>query len=320
MNRCCVRILLLSLGLIALVPLALGGAGVTFQKGDGKVDILIDGKVFTTYYHASDQVKPYFHPLRAADGRVMTRAYPMDKSAPGEEKDRDHPHHRSCWYTHGDVNGVDYWGEAAKRQGKIVHRQIDKAEGGQTGVLATTMDWIDDTGKRVLVQSQEVRFQGDNSRRIMDFRITFTAGDQDVKFGDTKEGSFGVRLATPLKETNGGVITNSKGATGMKGCWGKAADWVDYAGALGGGKVGVAIMDHPTNPRYPTTWHVRDYGLFAVNPFGLHDFLNDPKQDGSLTIKKGESVTFKYRILIHEGDTGTAKIADEYKAYTSQVR
>ncbi len=240
----------------------------------------------------------------------------MVPDAPGETKDKDHPHHRSCWFTFGDVDGVDYWGEAAKLQGRIVHHSIDKLEGGaQSGVLAVTMDWIDNAGRKVLSQKEQVVFHGDTTRRYMDFVITLVAADRDVKFGDTKEGMFAIRLATPLKEQNGGVITNSRGAVSEKNCWGKPAEWVDYSGLLDGQKVGVTIMDHLTSFRHPTTWHVRAYGLFAANPFGLRDFTGDQTMDGSYVIPKGKSITFRYRVLIHPGDAAAAKIAEEYETY-----
>ncbi len=312
----CFAVLLLS-SVVSSAP-----TGVTFQKGDNQIEVFIDGKPFTAYYFSPDLPRPYFHPLRVADGRVITRGFPMIKDVPGEERDRDHPHHRSCWFTHGDVNGVDYWSsESAKIPGHIVNRAITKVNGGKKrGVLAMQMDWIDNTGRKVMVQDEAVTFQGRGDYRIMDFDIRLTAVGQDVKFGDTKEGSFAVRLATPIKERNGGVITNSNGAVGMKNCWGKKAEWVDYSGTLSGSKAGVAIMDHPGNLRYPTTWHVRDYGLFAANPFGLREFTGDKTQDGSYLLAAGKTLRFRYRILIHPGDVAQAMIAEEYKSYLKEVK
>ncbi len=312
----CLFVLILA-GALASAP-----TGVTFQKAEDRIDVLIDGKPFTSYYFAPDLPRPYFHPLRLGDGRVVTRGFPMIKDAPGEERDRDHPHHRSCWFTHGNVNGVDYWSsESAKIPGRIVNRQITQTrEGKKKGVLGMEMDWIDNNGRKVLSQSEEVTFRGVGDSRIMDFDIRLTAVGQDVKFGDTKEGSFAVRLATPLKERNGAVITNSSGAVGMKNCWGKKAEWVDYSGELSGSKVGVAIMDHPGNLRYPTTWHVRDYGLFAANPFGLRDFTGDKTQDGTYILSAGKTLRFQYRILIHAGDVTQANIAQEFKNYLREVK
>ncbi len=182
------------------------------------------------------------------------------------------------------------------------------------------MDWIDNTGRKVLVQKQQVTLHGDASRRYLDFTVTLTPVDREVTFRDTKEGMFGVRLATPLKEDIGGLISNSTGATREKNCWGKKAEWVDYSGALTGTKVGVTIMDHPKNLRHPTTWHVRAYGLFAANPFGLKDFTGDKSQDGSYRLAPGKELTFRYRILIHPGDAAQAGLAKEYAEYVREVK
>jgi hypothetical protein len=314
----------LAAAVVVLLASALIGtsapSGVSFVRGDNKLDITVAGKPFTTYYYGPELPRPFFHPVRAADGTVVTRGYPMIKDAPGEEKDRDHPHHRSLWFTHGDVNGVDYWGEAGKRPGRIVHRSIDKMSGGREGVLALTMDWIDDKGKKVLVQKEEVVIRGDATRRIIDFAITLTPVDSEVVFGDTKEGSFSMRLATVLKE-NGqtGTIKNSRGGVGEKQCWGKPAEWVDYSGTLDGKKLGITIFDHPSSFRHPTTWHVRAYGLFAANPFGLHDFTGDKTADGSLKLAPGKTLDLRYRVLIHPGDAAANDLPAEYKRYQQEA-
>jgi hypothetical protein len=305
---------------VVIFSAALPGAnsGVTFKKDTDRIDVLIDGKPFTSYYFSSSLPRPFFHPLRTADGKIVTRGYPMITDIPGEAK--DHPHHRSSWFTFGDVDGVDYWGEASKKPGKIVHRSIDRMDGGQKGTLAVTMDWVDDNGRKVLTQKEEVVFRGDSSRRSMDFTIALTPVNGAVTFRDTKEGMFAVRLITTLEEKSGGLITNSRGGVGEKNTWGKKAEWVDYTGQIEGTPGGVTMMDHPSSFRHPTTWHVRAYGLFAANPFGLRDFTGDKNQDGSFKLEPGKNLTFRYRILIHPGDTASAKIPEEYQRYLREVK
>lgn len=312
------RLVLLPILAASLVPLGAAPSGVTFEKGDNQIEVRIDGKPFTTYFFAPDLPRPFFHPVRAADGRVVTRGYPMLKDVPAEAKDRDHPHHRSLWFTHGDVDGVDYWGEAGKVPGRIVHRSVDQMKEGKRGVLALTREWIDNTGHVVLTEKETVTFQGDATRRSIDFDIVLQPKEREVVFRDTKEGSFAIRLATPLKERNGGTITNSRGAVGESNTWGKPAEWVDYTGELEGSKVGVAILNHPASFRHPTTWHVRAYGLFAANPFGLRDFTGDKSKDGSHRLAPGQTLRFRYRVLVHPGTT--AQIADEYKRYLAEVK
>ena len=187
-------------------------------------------------------------------------------------------------------------------------------------MLQSENDWINPAGQTVLKEIREVTIHSQPGVRVMDFDLKVTALAGSVKFGDTKEGSFGIRLAQPFSDKNGGHMENSQGGQGEKGCWGKAADWVDYNAKINGEAVGVAIFDHPTSFRHPTHWHVRGYTLFAVNPFGLHDFYNDKSKDGSHKLQKGQSLSFRYRVYIHPGNTQDAKIADQYKAYVDGVR
>lgn len=286
-----------------------------------QIDIAVDGKPFTTFYFGPDTPKPYLHPLRAADGTIVTRAYPMSDDVAGEAQ--DHPHHRGLWFTHGDVNGFDFWAneltyEERTHKGKIV---LDKVQESTDDSIQASFLWQSPEGPTVLTEDRKMQFGGEGDIRTIDFDVTFTAAAEPVKFGDTKEGFFAVRLAhtmrelTPEKKPGEGVIVNSAGAKAAKNTWGKPAPWVDYSGPVGDKTYGVAIFDHPENPKHPTYWHVRDYGLFAANAFGEHDFYADESRDGSVTIAPGESLRFRYRVVIHSGDAEAANIADLYKAW-----
>jgi hypothetical protein len=258
----------------------------------------------------------------------MTRSWPME-DAPGEE--HDHPHHRSLWFSHGLVNGVDFWAEAASFKGspehplgKIVHDRIVEAKSGADfGLLTTSQRWIAPDESVPLTSTQTLKvYERPGSERLFDFDITLTAGTQDVVFGDTKEGAAGMRIAESMRlkgsraKAGAGRIINSEGqADGA--VWGKRANWVDMSGPIDGKIFGIAFMDHPANLRHPTRWHARDYGLFSANPFCEHEMdPSQPKGAGDFTLKAGQSITFRYRILIHEGDAAAAKISDRYQAYT----
>ena len=145
--------------------------------------------------------------------------------------------------------------------------------------------------------------------------MTITASDGPVTFGDTKEGTFGLRLASSMNvnRKTGGRIVNAEGITDTD-AWGKASSWVDYSGPVNDETVGVAILNHPESFRYPTTWHVRDYGLFAANPFGYDDFKYKDAP-GDHTIPAGESIRFRYRVILHLGDTEAAGIPAAFMAY-----
>ena len=185
------------------------------------------------------------------------------------------------------------------------------------------MTWLMPDGKPLLTETRKTTFHSHPDLRIVDFDFDFAAIDK-VVFRDTKEGTFALRVAGALDElqskdtrdpTSRGKLTNAQGGAGEANVWGKRSAWVDYSGTLDGEKVGIVMMDHPGNPRHPTYWHSRAYGLHSINPFGLHDFLNDKNQDGSLTLQPGEHVRFRYRVVVHPG-VSAARLAELYKQYS----
>jgi len=294
-----------------------GSTGVFFRQQPGKIEILVAGAPFTTFYFQGYN-KPIFYPLRAASGTIVTRGYPMIQDIPGEA--RDHPHHKGLWLTHGDINGLDFWAETSK-SGKIVHRKFEQLKNDDhVGIIRSRNDWMSPEGKRVLEETREVKVYDLPHVRVMDFDFKLTAVEGPVKFGDTKEGTFGIRLAQPFSENQGGHIENARGGIGEKNCWGKQAEWVDFTTRIKNENLGVAIFNHPSSFRHPTYWHVRGYTLFAANPFGLHDFYDDKTKDGSYTLQEGESLVLRYRVYIHPGTTLAAQIANQYKVYTDTVK
>lgn len=272
---------------------------VKLKDRKGKVRVEIGGKHFTDYVYEG-RTKPLFYPVINSDGTRMTRDHPF-KETPGEAK--DHPHHESVWYTHGDVDGVSYWHHGEKCG--TIHQTALKASGNG---ITTVNEWRKPDGSVQLTDHRYIEFGTIKGARVITFTITLKATHGDVTFGDTKEGSMGIRTHPSLRLTNGkGVTTangqarNSAGGTG-KDIWGKKAAWVAYWGKVDDKPVGVAIFDRPTNPRHPTTWHARDYGLVAANPFGLRHFQGKKNGEGKMTIKKGNFVTFTYGIVFYEGN------------------
>ena len=308
-------------GTLLAVPLA---AQVRVaQHGIEVISVEIKGKPFTEFFIGPENNKPYLHPLRAASGKIVTRGYPME-DIPGET--HDHPHHRGLWFSHGDVNGFDFWANEQRggKFGRIVLKKVNGVTSGkESGAIDATFEWRDPTGKPLLSEARVTTFYSQPKTRTMDFDITLTAIEK-VTFGDTKEGTFALRLASALEEPRAdaptqpkrtGHMVDSQGREGEKLIWGQRADWVDYYGAVDGEALGVAIFDHPSNPRHPTYWHARGYGLFAANIFGLHDFEHDNTKNGSLTLAPGETLRFRYRVVIHPGDVHSAHIAKLYADY-----
>ena len=293
--------------------------GVQIAQLDDRLRVTINGELFTEYLF-KDVPRPYCYPLIGPGGAAMTRDWPM-KSTPNEEQ--DHPHHRSLWFAHGSVNGQDFWSEQ-KNFGKIVHDGfIEVKSGERSGVIRDRNNWVAADGKIICTDERKLEICNPEnaSERVMDFEITLKASNGDLTLGDTKEGTMATRLAETMRLTlkrkaGQGHVVNSAGVRDGA-TWGKRAEWCDYYGPVEGKTVGMAIFDHPQNPRHPTWWHVRDYGLFAANPFGQHDFekLSD-KSAGDLVVPAGKSVTFRYRFYLHEGDEKQAKVAERYREYT----
>lgn len=309
-------------------------AQVKITQLSHRISVDIDGKPFTSLFVGPEVSKPYLYPLRAASGTVVTRRFPLEDS-PGDSK--DHPQHRGLMFGHADLNGFNYWANEPfnpGRKGKIVLKKIDKIKSGaRTGAIEATFNWVDPDGSPLLSDQRQITFYSDPKMRTIDFDILLTAIVQ-ARFGDTHEGSFGVRVAAWLEEPapayvpkaaggeprptipkRTGLITNSEGQTTEAQVRGKRADWADYSGETQGEKLGIAIFDHPSNPRHPTYWHTRGYGMFAANIFGVRDLGKNKNADGSLTLKPGEHLRFRYRVVIHPGSAQEANVGNLYREY-----
>ena len=288
--------------------------GVTLEESPGLVKVRVGGQLFTTYHFGPDVVRPYLYPILASGGVGITRSWPME-DRPGDT--HDHPHHKGLWTAHGDVNGVDNWSEMPGH-GYMVHRRFTQLYSGPVlGGFTQELDWTDAEGRKVLTETRRVTFYNTPARaRIFDWEVTLQASEGEVVLADTKEaGLISVRVATPMDARGEGLIENGYGARQEAETWGKRAPWCDYSGPVGGLWRGICLMDHLDNPRHPTHWHVRDYGLMTANCFGLHDFTGDPENRWDLIIPAGESRTWRYRVLIHEGDAQEGRVAVHYHGY-----
>jgi hypothetical protein len=310
-------LLLIPVITISSITAGLSAEELTLKRTDAGYEVRIGDKMFAGYM-TDYEGAPIVYPIVGPTGKDMTRDYPMKKGYEGVQS--DHPHQRSLWFSHGSVNGLDFWNTFARplaTRHKIVHQRFVKAEcDGQTALLVTENDWIGND-QTICRDIRTLRFFTAKDKRIIDFEITITAEQEKVIFGDTKEGSFGIRVPEVLSvdAKKGGRFINAEGKVNGE-AWGKRSAWVNYHGLLDGEKVGIAILNHPSSFRFPTYWHVREYGLFAANPFGVHDFerLQNTKA-GELTLSKGESITLRYRVLFHKGEITEANIADAYKEY-----
>jgi len=322
---------------------------VTFKNTQTSVDVSIGGKPFTSYFFPGQDVlkKAVLFPLISAKGTTITRGYPM---APRAGERVDHPHHVGMWLNYEDVNGFDYWNNSTNiiaslqnhKMGTIVHTSIVKQE-AKSGTLVVSADWIDNDGKgqKVLQEKTTYVFSGTADSRTVDRITTLTALADHVLFKDVKDGMFAIRVARQLEipsnkpdvftdahgvETKVPVMDNSGvngdywSSEGVKGeaVWSTRAKWLNLHGEMDNHSISVTIFDHPSNVSYPSYWHARGYGLFAVNPLGAKVFSNG-KEERNLTLKKGDSVTFRYRTLISDRLNSKEEL-DKIQAEFSAVR
>ena len=294
---------------VAVCGLAAAAMQATAAEGAGEADtvtLTVAGKTFAVY-RTVDPRFPCFFPVFESHGIPMTRQWPLVEDAVDEAK--DHPHHRSMWFTHGNVNGLDFWSQ--KEGATIASASVDEQRrDGDAFLLRTQSRWIEKSGKVVCTDRRLYRAHPGPAGILLDAEIEIRAGAGEVVFGDTKEGSFAIRVPGGLS------LNGSKGASHIvtstgrrdKEAWGVTAPWCDYSGTLSNRTLGVAILDHPANPR-PARWHVREYGLFCANPFGAKAF--DPKEpEATFKIEAGQAATFRYRMYFHDGDTTSAKLDD----------
>jgi hypothetical protein len=294
---------------------------------ENKVDIIIGQKPFTSFLYPDTLEKPVLFPIHAANGTIVTRGFPL-KPIAGDPT--DHPHHIGLWLTFENVNGLDFWNNsyaipAEKKSGYgwIKTDRILETKGGAKGVLSYHANWTNQKNNILLEETTRFEFSGNDHQRIID-RTTVLKADTLVTFTDAKDGLLGLRLAHALQiPTNEdqkfaddkGNVTVVKGGTdktangnyltseGKQGdsAWSTRAVWCKVYGKMENDSISITIIDHPRNPNYPTFWHARGYGLFAANPLGEKVFTNGASQK-NLTLKKGETVTFRFRILIDNSD------------------
>ncbi|MCD6408068.1 PmoA family protein [bacterium] len=280
------------------------------DNGNGEVDIFINEQLFTTYHYSERVSRPFLNPVIGPEGKNVLR----EPASEGNPENFDHIHHRGIWVAHGDVNGTDNWSEM-EGHGKTVHKKfISLISGPVFGKIHSLNDWVDNKGEKILEEERIITvYNMPEKARIIDHLLILRATEGEVIFKDTKEsGLLSVRVNPSMEGRNTGIIVNSTGATGEKECWGKRAFWCDYSGEIEGVKCGISIFDFPENLRYPTWWHVRDYGLMTANFFGLSDFYGNKKISGTYILPAYGELKLYYRIYIHSGDVKEGKVNEMF--------
>lgn len=300
---------------------------VTPDATKQKIAITIGGKPFTEFIYTDTMEKPFLYPIYAPDGQTITRGFPWN---PQPNDPVDHPHHIGLWFNYENVNGLDFWNnsfaiapEKKKQYGWIRTEKIISTESGRQGKLIYAANWTDQEKNILLKEETTYIFSvAPNGARVIDRNTKLTAV-QDVSFPDAKDGMLGLRVAHELempvmqtkeyKDDKGNITKvpavkdasvtgnylTSEGKTG-DAAWGTRGAWCMMYGKKGGDTISIVMIDHPNNPGYPTYWHARNYGLFALNPLGQKVF-SEGKQTLNYKLAKGQSATFRYRIVIASG-------------------
>jgi hypothetical protein len=317
---------------LALAPAMATAAQFSVEKTpNGGVSVKLDGE-FLTELVVDQANKTYLWPIIGTSGVTMTRAYPM-KTLAGEQ--HDHPHHRGLCFGHENIAGYDTWAERAtfgdsektaervKHLGAIKLRELSELKGGETAIITTLSDYVDAEGKKLHEERRKYTFAVKGANRLIDVDIDVIASEGDILVDDKKDAGLSIRIPSEMAVDRGkeggkgtGKIINSEGQSD-EDAWGKRATWVDYHGTVGGKAVGVAMLNHPSSFRHPTPWHVRTYGLFTANPFGLSQ-LKLQKESGAMTLKKGQKLSLRHRFVFHDGDEKAGKIAEAYAAYAKE--
>lgn len=311
----------LSIGMLGLCLCGLPTADaadepvVTAVAAPGQVGLRVGGEPFAVFNHGPGLAKPYVFPLRTPGGHVVNALAPFD-----------HKHHKGIWVGVEKVNGNNFWGAKYQQQDAVepapAKERIETAK-VETRPLpngALQLDvhnvWQGDEGKAVIHEHTLITAY---PNRLLVYDITLTPADGQVSFEDTKEGFCAIRVAPTMTGKIGGSIVNAAGDKGEEACWGKTSQWVDYSGPVDGKTVGVALFDHPGNFR-PSRYHVREYGLFAISPFGESVYSKGKSSAPQIILKPGEKLQVKYGVFPHQGDAAAGKVAEAYAQFVEWTK
>ncbi len=278
------------------------GAKITAVKVGSKINVTIDGKYFTSYIFSDDEKYPFFYPVNG----------PVSGGSVTSMRNAIYPHHTSLFFGCDLVNGGNYWQEGLER-GRIisVNAQIVR-EGGDTVVITDECIWSRPGALSPVKDSRRIFITSPSTGITqIDFEITLEMM-MDVHILKTNHSLFSARMAADLAVTNGGTMINAEGSRGEKDTFGKGSPWIDCYGKRGNSIEGLAIMQHPSNPWYPSPWFTRDYGFMSPTP------MYWPQNGEETFMKKGTRLLLKYRVLVHAGTHLDAKIAEQFEKYKSE--
>ena len=295
------------------------------KTATGGVVVRLGGEPIAEYFVDRGN-KPFLWRIIGPTGKSMTRGFPM---ADVEGETTDHVHQRGLLFGHQGVAGFDTWTEPATYRdnpnyarrlatiGGIRHLGYRSLAGGTTAVIHAHNEIVDAANKPLLTEERRMTFSSIPDARIIDLDIDLVAAHGPVELADMKDAGVYIRVPDSMAVDRrlGGTIVNSGGQRDAD-AWSKTATWVDYHGPVEGEHLGIAILNHPTSFRHPTPWHVRTYGLFCANPFGMKQ-MNPQAESGAVSLPAGGRIRLRHRFIFHVGDEQQAAIAKAYEAYAA---
>ncbi len=294
-------LLLLMVSFFIFYSVAISQPKVTAEKVGDKIEFRVDGNLFTSYILSEHEKYPFFFPVNGPSNASVTSM-----------RNANYPHHSSLFFGCDRVNGGNWWQEGLDR-GQIISLRADIVEtGGNKAIIENECIWrrpgadspIKDKRKITVTIPSKDKF-------IIDFDVTMEML-MDVNIEKTNHSLFSGRMDPDLAVINGGTMINAEGETSEKGTFGKASAWIDFYGSRLGKTEGMAILQHPSNKWYPAPWFTRDYGFFSPTP------MYWPENDKNTSLKKGEQIRLRYRVIVHSGDTKEAGIAEEFEKYRKE--
>lgn len=289
-------------GIIVASPLS--GAKISAVKVGSKINVTINGKYFTSYIFSEDEKYPFYYPVNG----------PVSGGSVTSMRNAEYPHHSSLFFGCDMVNGGNYWQEGLER-GRIisVNTQILK-EGGDTVIITDECIWsrpgalspVKDIRKFTITAPSATMTQ-------IDVEITMEMLI-DVVIKKTNHSLFSARMAADLSVNNGGTMINAEGLKSEKGTFEQKSPWIDYYGKRGEAIEGLAIMQHPSNPWYPSPWFTRDYGFMSPTP------MYWPQNGTDMQMKKGTILVLRYRVIVHSGTSSDAGIAGQFERYKKELK
>jgi hypothetical protein len=261
----------------------------TFVRGESRLLIKVNGSEFATYVWNDPTVKrPYFSQVHSPRGVQVTRTFPPVEGRDATDHATMHP---GLWLAFGDISGTDFWrNKGVVRHAGFVEEPVADPQGGRFAVR----NMYESNDQRVFEEVCRIRLRVTPHGNLIVWESGFS-GAEDFAFGDQEEMGLGIRVATDLTVTHGGVITSSDGRKNEKEVWGRQADWCDYSGR----GVGIMLMPDPGNFR--RSWfHARDYGLLVANPFGRQAFTKG--EPSRVVVKRGETLSLRFGVLVHDSN------------------